>query len=66
MGLVTQLNDSPLAVLKHNYITKRIRELLIGNSRFRDLIHNSLNQVLCYTYIKERCLFEIVDLTFRG
>ena len=41
-GLVTQLTDSALGVLKRHYITKRIRELLIGNSRF--LIHNSLNQ----------------------
>ena len=32
--LVTQLNGSALGVLKHHYITKRIRELLIGNSRF--------------------------------
>ena len=41
LGLVTQLNGSALGVLKHHYITKRIRELLIGNSRF--LIYNSLN-----------------------
>ena len=27
IGLVTQLNVPPLAVLKHNYITKRIRGL---------------------------------------
>ena len=47
IGLVTQLNDSALGVLKHHYITKRIRELLIGNSRF--LIYNSLNQLLYYT-----------------
>ena len=39
IGLVTQLNGSALGVLKHHYITKRIRELLIGNSRF--LIYNS-------------------------
>ena len=39
--LVTQLNGSALGVLKHHYITKRIPELLIGNSRF--LIYNSLN-----------------------
>ena len=44
IGLVTQLNDSALGVLKHHYITKRIRELLIGNSRF--LIYNLLNQLL--------------------
>ena len=65
-GLVTQLNDSALRVLKHHYITKRIRELLIGNSRF--LIHRSLNQLLHYTDIKESsCIFlveiaEILDL----
>ena len=53
--LVTQLNDSVLGVLKHNYITKKIRELLTFNSRF--LIHNSLNQLLYYTNIKENCLF---------
>ena len=47
IGLVTQLNSSVLGVLKHHYITKRIRGLLIGNSRF--LIYNSLNQLLCYT-----------------
>ena len=46
-GLVTQLNDSALGVLKHHYITERIRELLIGNSRF--LIYNLLNQSLYYT-----------------
>ena len=32
-GLVTQLNGPVLGVLKYYYITKRIRELLIGNSR---------------------------------
>ena len=41
LGLVTQLNGSASGVLKHHYITKRIRELLIGNSRF--LIYNLLN-----------------------
>ena len=46
IGLVTQLNGSALGVLKHHYITKRIRELLIGNSRF--LIYNLLNQLLYY------------------
>ena len=30
---VTQLNESALEVLKHYYITKRILERLIGNSR---------------------------------
>ena len=33
IGFVTQFNGSALGVLKHHYITKRIRELLIGNSR---------------------------------
>ena len=47
IGLVTQLNGSALGALKHHYITKRIREPLIGNSRF--LIYNSLNQLLYYT-----------------
>ena len=47
IGLVTQLNGSALGALKRHYITKRIRELLIGNSRF--LICNSLNQLLYYT-----------------
>ena len=47
IGFVTQFNGSALGVLKHHYITKRIRELLIGNSRF--LIYNSLNQLLYYT-----------------
>ena len=47
IGLVTQFNGSALGVLKHDYITKRIRELLIGNSGF--LIYNSLNQLLYYT-----------------
>ena len=59
--LVTQLNGSALGVVKHHYITKRIRELLIGNSRF--FIYNWLNQLLFYTDIKESCLFvtEIVE-----
>ena len=47
VGLVTQLNGAALGVLKHHYITKRIREVLIGNSRF--LIYNLLNQLLYYT-----------------
>ena len=42
--LVTQLNGSALGVSEHHYIAKRIRELLIYNSRF--LIYNSLNQLL--------------------
>ena len=41
IGLVTQLNGPALGVLKHHYITKRIRELLFGNSRF--LIYNLSN-----------------------
>ena len=45
-GLVTQLNGSALRVLKHHYITKRIRELLIGNSRL--LSYNSLNFTIQY------------------
>ena len=45
--LVTQLNGLALGVLKHHYITKRICELLIDNSRF--LIYNLLNQLLEYT-----------------
>ena len=48
IGLVTQLNGSALGVLKHHYIIKRIRELLIGNSRF--LIYNSLNQLRTIRY----------------
>ena len=47
IGLVTQLSGPALGVLKHHCIIKRIRELLIGNSRF--LIYNSLNQLLYYT-----------------
>ena len=50
IGLVTQLNGPALGVLKHHYITKRIRELLIGNSRFLIPI------TLLYS-IKESCLF---------
>ena len=55
IGLVTQLNSSALGELKHHYITQKIRELLIGNSKF--LIYNPLNQSLYYTDIKESCLF---------
>ena len=47
IGLVMHLNGSALGVLKYHYITKRIREHLISNSRF--LIYNSLNQLLYYT-----------------
>ena len=47
LGLLTQPNGPALGVLKHHYITKTIRELLIGNSRF--LIYNLLNQLLYYT-----------------
>ena len=46
IGPVTQLNGPALGVLKHHYITKKIRELLIGNSRF--LIYNLLNKLLYY------------------
>ena len=53
--LITQLNDSTLGVLKHHWITKRICELLIGNSGF--LLYNSLNQLLYYTDIKGSFLF---------
>ena len=53
MRLGTQLNGPALGVLKHHYITKRIRELLIGNSRF--LIYNLLVTLLYG--IKESCLF---------
>ena len=54
IGLVIQLNVSALWVLKHHYITKRIRELLSGNSRF--LIYNSLNQLLYYIIQKKVAL----------
>ena len=54
IGLATQVNGSALGVLKHHYIIKRIRELLIGNSRF--LIYNSLNQLLNYTIQKKVAL----------
>ena len=67
--LVTQLNGSSLGVLKHHYSIKRICKLLITNSIF--LIHNSLNQLLYYTDIKESCLFvakivETLDLNNSG
>ena len=52
---ITQLNESALEVLKHYYITERILERLIGNSRF--LINNSLNQLPYYMDIKGSCLF---------
>ena len=42
--LMTQVNGLTLGVLKQHYITKRIRELLIGNSRL--LVYSSLNQLL--------------------
>ena len=51
IGLVTKLNGSALGVLKHHYITKRIRELLIGNSRF--LIYNSLTNYFTTQYKKK-------------
>ena len=47
IGLVTQLNDPALGVLKDHYITKGTHELLINNSRF--LIYDLLNQLLYYT-----------------
>ena len=47
IGLVTQVNGPALGVLKRQYITKRIRELLIDISRF--LIYNFLNQLIYYT-----------------
>ena len=48
IGLVKKLNGSALGVLKHHYITKRIRELLLGNSRF--LIYNSLTNYFTIQY----------------
>ena len=53
----------------HNYITKKIRELLIGNLRF--LIQNLLNRLFWYTDIKDSCLFvaetvENLDLSILG
>ena len=51
IGPVTQLNGPALGVLKRHYITKRIRELLIGNSRL--LIYNLLNQLLYCTVWKK-------------
>ena len=50
----------------HNYITKKFRELLIGN--LRSLIQNLLNRLLWYTDIKDSCLFvaetvETLDLS---
>ena len=51
LGLVTQLNDSAMDVLKYHYIIKSIREHLIGNSRF--LIHNSIKQLRYYADVKE-------------
>ena len=68
IGLVNQFNGSALGVLKHHYIAKRIRELLIGNSKF--LIHNSLNQLFYCKDIKESCFFvakivETLDLKLR-
>ena len=55
VGLVIQLNDSDLKVLKHNHITKRVRERLISNSRF--LNQNLLNQLFCYADVKQNYLF---------
>ena len=47
IGLVTQLNDPALGVLKHHYITKGTHKLLLVNPRF--LIYDLLNQLLYYT-----------------
>ena len=57
IGLVTQLNGPALGVLKHHYITKRIRELLIGNSRF------FVKPITLVYGVKESCLFmtELVE-----
>ena len=55
IGLATQLNDPALGVLKHHYITKRIRELLIGNSRF--LIYNLLSQLYFIIRYKRKLPF---------
>ena len=41
LGFAALLNDSASQILKQHYITKTIREFLIGNSRF--LIQNMLN-----------------------
>ena len=44
-----------MLISMNRVITKRIIELLIGNSRF--LIHNLLNQLFYYADIKESSLF---------
>ena len=51
---------APVLVLKHHYIAKRIRELLIGNSKF--LIHNSLNQSPYYADITCLLVAEITEI----
>ena len=55
IGLVARLNVPALGVLKHHYITKRIHEILIGNSRF--LIYNLFKPITLLYGIKESCLF---------
>ena len=49
-----------IPVLKHYYITKSIRELLIDNSKY--LIHNWLNQLLYYTCLLVAEIVETFDL----
>ena len=51
---------APVLVLKHHYITKRIRERLIGHSKF--LIHNSLNQSPYYADITCFLVAEIAEI----
>ena len=46
-----------LRILKHSYIAKRIRGILIDNLRL--FIHNLLSQLLCYTDIRESSLFVV-------
>ena len=63
------LNHSGFVVLKHHYITKRIREHLIYNLKF--LIQILLWQLFFYTDVKESCLFvtrnvETLDLNKFG
>ena len=50
----------PVLVLKHHYTAKRIRKLLIANSRF--LIHNSLNQSPYYADITCLLVAEITEI----
>ena len=55
IGFETELNDLALKVLKYSTLQKEFVRLLTGNLRF--LIQNVLNELLCYTDIKESCLF---------